>query len=305
MCCLYGFLHYGNNVIKGLKDITNALSKEATERGMDATGIAFNDSGRLNITKEGKSAFRIDFKHSDKIAAMTGHTRHSTQGSEKKNYNNHPFGGRCRNVNFALAHNGVLMNDKELREKHHLPKTKIETDSYIAVQLLECKRVLNAESIKFMAEALEGSFSFSILDNNDNVWLVKGDSPLHIIHFPKLRLYVYASTEEILWKALIGTVLFDELKSGMFEEVPVHNGDILKIMPDGNIVYSKFDYKENYRSGYHNWWDYGTFYYSGTDSYMDDLKSVASHMGISPDDIDELAKHGFTPDEIEEYIYCL
>ena len=37
----------------------------------------------------------------------------------------------------ALAHNGVLYNDKELRRKQHLPPTPIETDSYIAVQLLE------------------------------------------------------------------------------------------------------------------------------------------------------------------------
>lgn len=37
----------------------------------------------------------------------------------------------------ALAHNGVLYNDKELRRKQHLPTTPIKTDSYIAVQLLE------------------------------------------------------------------------------------------------------------------------------------------------------------------------
>ena len=304
MCCLYGFLHYGSNEIKGLKEITNALSKEATQRGTDAAGIAFNDRGRLTILKEGKSAERIDFKHSDKITTMTGHTRHSTQGSEKKNYNNHPFSGRCKNVKFALAHNGVLMNDRELREKYHLPKTKIETDSYIAVQLIEYKKELNAESIKFMAEALEGSFSFSIVDSKDTLWLVKGDSPLHIIHFPKLCLYVYASTEEILWKALIETDLFDELKSGIFEVIPIHSGDILNILPDGNIVYSKFDYKETYGYGFRNWWDFGT-YYSSTNSYIDDLKSVAAHMGVSPDDIEELAENGFTPEEIEDYIYCM
>ena len=37
----------------------------------------------------------------------------------------------------ALAHNGVLYNDRELRREQHLPTTPIETDSYIAVQLLE------------------------------------------------------------------------------------------------------------------------------------------------------------------------
>ena len=305
MCCLFGFLNYGGKEIKNLADITNALSVEATQRGTDATGIAYNCHGMMNIVKDGKAAHEMDFKHSDKIVTMTGHTRHSTQGSEKKNYNNHPFSGRCKNVRFALAHNGVLMNDKELRKKYKLPETKIETDSYIAVQLLELKRELNFESIKFMAEALEGSFSFSILDSYNALWLVKGDSPLHIIHFPKLKLYVYASTEEILWKALVETDLFDELKSGDHEKVSVHSGDIIKILPDGKISYGKFDYSDysTYRC-YYNWWDYGTCY-SSPSSYMDDLKAVAASEGISPDEIDWLAQNGFTPDEIEEYIYCL
>ena len=67
MCCLYGFLHYGGNEIKHIRDITNELSKEAAQRGTDATGIAFNDNGGLNITKDGKSAYRINFKHPDRI----------------------------------------------------------------------------------------------------------------------------------------------------------------------------------------------------------------------------------------------
>lgn len=118
----------------------------------------------------------------DGIKALIGHTRHSTQGSEKKNFNNHPFSGKCRNAHFALAHNGALTNDKELRKKYKLPKSKIETDSYIAVQLIEQKKTLDNESIKYMAETVEGSFSFSMLDDKNNVWLVKGDSPLSIIH---------------------------------------------------------------------------------------------------------------------------
>lgn len=198
----------------------------------------------------------------------------------------------------------MLVNDKILRKKYHLPKTKIETDSYIAVQLLEHKKILNEESIKFMAEALEGSFSFSILDSSDTLWLVKGDSPLYIIHFPLLKLYVYASTEEILWKGLIETEIFDELKNGNFEKIPVHCGDILNILPDGNIVYSKFDYKNYCGYGFKDWWDYGT-YSDDTNSYIDDLKSVAAFEGICPDEIDYLAENGFTPEEIEEYIYCL
>lgn len=83
---------------------------------------------------------------------MIGHTRHSTQGSERQNRNNHPFSGRVPNTRFALAHNGVLINDDLLREQYQLSKSKIETDSYVAVQLIERQRELSFASLRFMAE---------------------------------------------------------------------------------------------------------------------------------------------------------
>ena len=66
----------------------------------------------------------------------------TTQGSEEKNYNNHPFLGQAGGRQFALAHNGVLHNDLMLRRSLKLPHTKIETDSYVAVQLIERKKAL-------------------------------------------------------------------------------------------------------------------------------------------------------------------
>ena len=146
MCGLFGFLRYGDP-IKGLKEVTNSLAEQSAVRGTDATGIAFNENGKLRIFKDGKSAYELDFKHSDDTAAMIGHTRHSTKGSEKKNCNNHPFPGRVGNLNFALAHNGVLSNDDELRKTLNLPKTKIETDSYVAAQLLMSKKTLDFDTI--------------------------------------------------------------------------------------------------------------------------------------------------------------
>jgi len=229
MCGLYGFSRYGKEEIKGLSNLTNALARESAIRGTDATGIAFNNNGGLKIVKDSKSAYKMDFKHPDNIVACTGHGRHSTQGSEKKNYNNHPFKGSYKGFNFALCHNGVLSNDKSLRKELHLPNTKIETDSYIAVQLLESQPQLNFESIKYMAEKTEGSFTYTILDQKNNLYLVKGDSPLSILHFPKQKIYVYASTDEILYRALIDSPLFSALKKGEFEMVEISEGDILKI----------------------------------------------------------------------------
>ena len=310
MCGLYGFLSYRDKQIRDLYKLTNALAEQSAQRGTDATGIAFNDKDRLSIHKEGKSAYSICFKHSDNIKALTGHTRHSTQGSEKKNYNNHPFYGKAGKTYFALAHNGVLGNDDMLRRSYKLKRTKIETDSYIAVQLLEYKKCLDMKSIRFMAEELTGSFSFSILDNLNNLYLVKGDSPLSILHFPEYRIYVYASTEEILWRALIETFLFDEIKEGRYEEVPINDGDILKIYPDGRIVKDKFNYVD-YTGINAYCWDYDwcenkfSSKSSGKSSkeYIDMLKTVAQYYGYIPEVVDDLLEGGFTTDEIEDYIY--
>ena len=299
MCGLFGFLRY-SEPIKGLAAITNSLAEQSAVRGTDAAGIAFNEDSKLRIFKDGKSAYELDFKHNDDTRAMIGHTRHSTQGSEKKNCNNHPFPGRVGGLHFALAHNGVLSNDDTLRKTLNLPKTKIETDSYIAAQLIMSQKALDFESIKYMAEKVFGSFSFSILDSKDNLYLVKGDSPLHILHFTKSKIYVYASTEAILFKALVDTPLFTELKKGEYDEVAILEGDILKISPDGVREKSRFDFSYYFGRG---WWEIDLSERPITEAYIEDLKYMAAFQGIEPEDVDELIKEGFSLDEIEEYLY--
>lgn len=306
MCGLFGFSNYSGTSMKDLSALTNSLAKYSAIRGTDATGISYCTNKGIEIHKEPKSAYKIEFKHPNDITALIGHTRHATQGNERKNFNNHPFKGSYKGFDFALCHNGVLSNDKSLRKNYNLPKTKIETDSYIAVQLLESQPRLNFDSIKYMAEKTEGSFSYSILDKKNNTYLVKGDSPLSIINFTKSKVYVYASTEEILYKALVDSSLFTELKTGQYKTISISEGDILKICPDGTIEKGTFEY--NYYLGC-NWWNYGSYIYgssavSNADAYyIDSLKSFASYQGLNEDIIDELLKQGFSLDEIEEYIY--
>ena len=302
MCGLFGFSNYSNSNIKDLSVLTNSLAKQSAIRGTDATGVAYCSGKGIAICKEPKSAYKMEFKHSNDITSLIGHTRHASQNNEKKNRNNHPFKGSYSSFEFALAHNGVLTNDKELRKKFQLPKTKVETDSYIAVQLLESQRFLNFDSIKYMAEKTEGSFSYSILDKKNNIYLVKGDSPLSIVHFPNSKVYVYASTEEILYKSLVDSSLFTEIKAGQYETISISEGDILKLCPDGTIERGTFEY--SYYLGC-NWWNYGSYICGSNaqENYIDSLKSVASYQGISEGVIDELLDQGFTLEEIEEYIY--
>lgn len=304
MCCLFGFLNYSNKPIKDLSKLTNSLARQATARGTDATGIAYCDQNKLVVHKEPKRAFDMTFKHSDSVTAVMGHTRHATQGKETLNYNNHPFTGKCKNVNFALAHNGILANDDELKKLFNLPETKIETDSYVAVQLLKYKKHLNNNSLKFMAENVKGSFAFTILDTNNVLRIIRGDSPLSLLHFPQKQMYVYASTDSILFKSLVDTELFDDVKKGKFEEINVNSGDLISIFPDGSLTFDRFNYVDTSYYNRFSWWEYEPISLSYRDEYIDDLKSIAKSFGYASETVDSLLQEGFSLDEIEEYIYC-
>ena len=175
MCCLFGLIDYGHTLSGKQKSrIISTLATACEVRGKDATGIAYNNNGKLCIYKRPLPASLMRFKIPADAHVIMGHTRMTTQGSAKKNYNNHPFLGQAGDDTFALAHNGVLWNDYELRHERLLPHTKIETDSYIAVQLIEQQKALHPQSLKNMAEELEGSFCFTVLDKADNLYVVKG-----------------------------------------------------------------------------------------------------------------------------------
>lgn len=192
MCAIFGFMDCGKKVSASvLKRLIKALYIEAECRGTDATGISYVNNGEIVTFKKAKPAHKVKLYFPADTKCVIGHTRMTTQGSEKYNYNNHPFEGKCGKENFSLAHNGILYNDRELKAKYNLPATEIETDSYVAVQFLERFGGVNAENIKKMSELVEGSFVFTILRNDGTLFLVKGCNPLTLYHFPDLKLYVY------------------------------------------------------------------------------------------------------------------
>lgn len=304
MCCLYGVYNYSGESYSGFEQLNYSLGIEATERGTDATGVAvLRNDGKINIRKNHVSADKFKVSLPKDLICFTGHTRHSTQGDCRNNYNNHPFFGKCGTTGFALAHNGVIVNDDKLRLQHNLKKTKIKTDSYIAVQLLEKGKMLSFDSVRGMAEEVRGSFSFSIVDVKSRLWLVKGDSPLEIIHFPDKKLYVYASTAEILYKGLVDSFLFRDIKNGNYENVDISSGEIFCFSRDGTIEKDKFFFS-GYDESFFNWWEYGiTESADEQEQYISYLKLAATQFGYNSDFVGELLKQGFSIYEIEDYIY--
>ena len=301
MCAIFGFLDYGKKVSAStLKRLLRALSVAAESRGTDATGISYVNNGNIVTFKKAKPAHKVKLYFPKGTTAVIGHTRFTTQGSEKNNYNNHPFEGKTDSHNFSLAHNGVLYNDRELRKKRNLPDTEIETDTYIAVQLLEKDNMVDCNSIKSMAEAVTGSFVFTILRNDNPLFLVKGDNPISLLHFTELGLYIYASTTEIL-NAAMKAVKF----AGVGEEVPVNDGDIIRIDCDGKLSVSTFEMKvQRFNFGNYHLYDWYDMYgIERTDEeYANDLLLICSCYGIDREDVELLLEFGYSCDEIEEML---
>ena len=296
MCSVFGLIDYKQALTtKDKNRILNTLACECEVRGMDATGIAYHFGGRLRIFKRPLPAHRLRLHVPPGVNMIMGHTRMTTQGNEKFNQNNHPFAGSIADKTFALAHNGILWNDRLLRQQEHLPQTSVETDSFIAVQLLEQQNALDFQNLKEMAEKVEGSFVFTVLDSEDSIWFVKGDNPLCLFHYAGFTLY--ASTQEILVKTV------KRLRLGKPQTVQQpEEGEILKIDTLGNQTSGSFIP----RTSYTHWWRYSPYYgysWDAEDSLHDELLAAAKSMGVSEDEVQALLDYGCDPDEIEELLY--
>ena len=307
MCALFGYLDYGKRVPwKILQKMVQALANASEVRGHHAAGIAYNHDDCLTIFKRPKPAHKLHFRIPQGTAAVMGHTRLTTQGDQKFNYNNHPFCGHA-GTDFALAHNGVLYNDDLLRKQLNLPETQIETDSYIAVQLIESQKELTFDSLRYAAEQVRGSFTFTVLDSANTLYIIKGDNPFHLIHFPTLGLYVYTSTREIMNAAFRQMpVHFPQ-----YEVIAVNEGELLRISADGEITRDHFTMHDDYIMYNSRWYGLGSGLFDWTkqlptscsddDDYMI-LIELSGYYGVDPEDIRYMREMGYSYDEIEDML---
>lgn len=174
MCCLFGFVDYAGSLSVKQKTISseNSLSRQkyaapmplvspTTHRvGCKSTSVRWRRIGCIcGFLRRLTSSWGIrEWRH----RAVQRRTITTTPSSAVKG------------KSFALAHNGIVWNDLEMRRTKHLPRTKVQTDSYVSVQLIEQQKALDFDSLRYMAEQVEGSFTFTVLDEQNALWIVKG-----------------------------------------------------------------------------------------------------------------------------------
>ena len=144
-----------------------------------------------------------------------------------------------------------------------------------------------------MAEEVQGNFTFTVLDEENSLYIIKGSSPMFLIHFKAMGLYVYASTESIMKNALKKVFL----NKFFYERIDTVDGDILKINCTGAIERSGFDTHRDLKFG--GWYDDYDMYYTMHEQLLLDMCGC---FGVDEDDVIMLLDYGYSADEIESML---
>ena len=178
----------GISGVAGQEDIAKVLLKSIRNleyRGYDSCGTAILDGSRIEVRKEVGSVDEVDEKVllGEPLGRIgIAHTRWATHGGVTQD-NAHPQ--ICCQGEFAVVHNGILSNYRELKEElsqkgHHFCS---ETDTEVIAHLMEeyyhqTKSI--EEALVKSLKRLEGSYALAIISIHepDRIFCARKDSPL-------------------------------------------------------------------------------------------------------------------------------
>jgi len=174
MCAIIG----SNNL-----SLFETLYEVNLPRGNFASGVIllYNDR-QETIKKQGSFNFEKQTLPND-ANYYIGHVQAPTSAKRKWAYDtSHPFCG----LNWAILHNGVLTNDKELKEYVPWDENPVDSSRILSLLQMHCESKpiydINTQ-IKVITDVLsmlEGTFALCILNKDTNdVYLARQGSVLH------------------------------------------------------------------------------------------------------------------------------
>jgi len=154
-------------------------------RGYDSAGIAVIDNNQIKtFKKKGRVTKAERFFNKSKISSKIGigHTRWATHG-EPNDINAHPI--ESFNKKFAIVHNGIIENYKDLKkiliEKGY--KFYTQTDTEILINFIElCIEDSNniEEGLSYALSKVQGAFAIALIckNNPELMFAARKGSPL-------------------------------------------------------------------------------------------------------------------------------
>lgn len=194
MCGIAGFSLSPTSNIK-VRQLSNALLTSIEDRGYMASGFAWQNKDSMGVYKQAVTGSALPLKSMPKSARnVILHTRLATHGSTEDNRNNHPVMSPSNDI--ALVHNGVIYNHNSVRQQVTGDLPPVDTSVIPAV--IEQKGIDAIDN-------LDGDAAIAWFDRKDS-------TTLHLARYQHSPLvmcqvedgsFIFASTEALLWKALI------------------------------------------------------------------------------------------------------
>ena len=175
MCGIVGYL--------GKKRPANFLIKKLKKleyRGYDSAGFTEFDNDEFVTIKSVGSINNLDKKVDENVcvSCAISHTRWATHGKPSEK-NAHPQ--ISKNSKWAVVHNGIIENYKELMTELKLDLSS-ETDTAVIAEMLEKENVKTIEKFIDVFNKLDGSFGVVAICKNlpQTLFLAKKKSPLYV-----------------------------------------------------------------------------------------------------------------------------
>lgn len=266
MCSIVGMAFQKGNRINDsepIRAILDGLLLEGQWRGHEATGVCIVNQREFVVAKRDVSAtafvdlpdyrqaladhlcFGADQRGKLPPICVIGHNRQPTQGHKSNQANNHPITyGKVVGV-----HNGMIGNDHKLFASfgsEMLPRIA-QVDSEIIFALvdhfsnkLETHEGQVTRAIQKASRYLTGSYACALshLRHPYALFLFRHTSPCEVLHFKDLGLIVWASTTEIMRKAI------EKFNLGLYDEIKMENDSGLAIDLERNLM-NKFRLDED------------------------------------------------------------
>lgn len=200
-------------------------------RGQEGCGIASSD-GETVVCLKGRGLITEVFNSDNlnKIEGLSaiGHVRYSTAGGNIIE-NVQPLMVRAHTGEFAVCHNGQIVNAKELKIELEKQGSIFQgsSDSEILVHLIQKEKGNMIQKIKKACNKIEGAFAFIIM-TKDRMYAIRDKNGLRPIAIAKLNNGFCISSE---------TCAFDIVNAEFIRDI--EPGEIIKLK-DGKLESLKY-----------------------------------------------------------------
>ena len=145
---------------------------------------------------------------------------------------------------------------------------------------------IDISAIRDTAEMLDGTFALTVLSRK-GLFFVRGSSPLYICRFPSKGLILYASTQEILERAL--------QRAGFqyyHQKIDLQPGEIIEVDRRGTGTANHLLFSAPYYYDYSPW--------QLTPSDHETALIYAKPLGLTVEEVEVLLSNGFTERDLDD-----